>query len=776
MDGNALEDFVDDEEQDERVMELFRSLQLQGGTPHSSLIIAVAKGSLVESQSDGGEHLVGVNWFRIRQAEEFEPLVNVRGSTYQASADDIGARVAAQCYDVRNPAVCRFTEVGPLLPDGKLVSAAEAAFYEKRLMLPQVLLRVASVNLESAMSAGVDGFDGSGALGDPFAAVQLPDNGFANTESDTDESGGGDAGFLSLPHARADDGGVDASAAAIARLPVHEVSLELTPGALTIMACESDTPRGLVFSLAALRSPGSAQGSASISADQSSSAPLSVVLHPAEPTRVDIVISGARTICDCLDWMGDTGGELWGYMALKRTAAEATVVETAAVQGVDPWVQQPQTSVFDEFPDHHAPSSTFAGGGSVAHTFDPFDGVDSTASSKASNGIHGAKSAAFTATQVQSATGPVNLRQSSIRPPTPPDFDQQGSMGGNPFAQEDLLGLNEPSSGGDGEASVGSKELDSSQPSFVPPPALPLSASATQSMPSMVLHLEVSDPHTRDLLAVVARAFVPPAAGTGDRPLSDESSRDTWDVPWRGLQLSGELDQTAALRLEVDELKAELALRSDEALNANEMASAARAKIDISDAENAKITIRLRRSEAALTEAVANVKLEEERGSKLQKSLEKKVDSSEAEAQAAVTRAEAADAATAAVRVELRDTITDLERRCGEAEGSLKSEKAETERLRAEQGHWKRKAESLRKECERGARAEERVQQLTKQLKDAARESEKLSGAIEIAQQEGAAYKQALEHALTVRRNFDFSCRHCTQYTSIVGVHEHHPP
>ena len=84
----------------------------------------------------GEEPIVGVNWFRVRDAGAMEPLAGAKGkSTYQPTADDVGARISAQVYDMRSPEVCRWSEVGPITPDPAATRALAAGLKAKKLVL-----------------------------------------------------------------------------------------------------------------------------------------------------------------------------------------------------------------------------------------------------------------------------------------------------------------------------------------------------------------------------------------------------------------------------------------------------------------------------------------------------------------------------------------------------------------------------------------------------------------------------------------------------------------
>lgn len=936
----------DDEERDQRVMELFRTLRLQGGSPHSSLLVAVAKGALVTSTpvdpslstpsvsselaSSATSPLVGLNWFRIGKNEEFEPLAHVHGSTYQASADDIGQRVAAQCFDVRNPAVCRFTEVGPLIPGGELVSAVDAALKDCRLALPQVLLRVqASAGLRavppgsgsSSASPANNAFDGSGSMGDPFAPTTtvVSESSLAPPSSSSSsllKDGGatfdafndGDNGFLTLPPAEsngssssfgANSKGND-EAAAVAKLPVHEVSLELSTAGLKLMACESDTPRGLFFSFDKLVAKGKLKPSCATAvtardesdnehddkqpknsaSDDTAWRPCTVVLHPSDPTRVDVVFSGgARAVRDCMSWFGDTGGELWGYMALQRAAADAVRFEeggadqheaamtkaveglqrqkpsapsssasnesrsdeliTRAGNGLEPMEFKPPSQSggppFDEFSDDEG----YAAEGSLeaatakffeAKAFDPFAETAGRSSSSSNNdsnsdvreaGAPLAGGAWHSGTESGAGQGTIARRErSSLRPPTPTveegkhddeeggggvDLIKDGGMGEsgtgrepnaasgtNEEQQHDLLGLDVVTATADSHASSDSSAKVPGQesgyfdslPSSTVLTGMELSASSAQlahddSMQSaagggglqrssigsssgtgLTLHFEVPDPHSRDILAVVLRAFaahvgalLPTVLGSfnsgsfnANAALVDDAvsmSPRTWDVPWRELQLSGALNPMASMQLAVDELKTEVALRTDEAAQAKETATIASARVRTLEGTNVDLSSKLKQFEAMLEDTRSKAEAEAQQKAERVTALEKL-------AADAATEANVAQAAAAAAQAKEATAVGEAEKRCAEMSAELEPLRMELERLRREQGHWKRKAESLRKECERGARAEERCQQQAKQLQDAAGQNEELKAAIEIARQEGAAYKQALEHALTV--------------------------
>ena len=312
------------------------------------------------------------------------------------------------------------------------------------------------------------------------------------------------------------------------------------------------------------------------------------------------------------------------------------------------------------------------------------------------------------------------------------------------------------------ELSASSAQLahDDSMQSAAGGGGLQRSSIGSSSGTGLTLHFEVPDPHSRDILAVVLRAFaahvgalLPTVLGSfnsssfkANAALVDDAvsmSPRTWDVPWRELQLSGALNPMASMQLAVDELKTEVALRTDEAAQAKETAAIASARVRTLEGTNVDLSSKLKQFEAMLEDTRSKAEAEAQQKAERVTALEKL-------AADAATEANMAQAAAAAAQAKEATAVGEAEKRCAEMSAELEPLRMELERLRREQGHWKRKAESLRKECERGARAEERCQQQAKQLQDAAGQNEELKAAIEIARQEGAAYKQALEHALTV--------------------------
>ena len=355
--------------------------------------------------------------------DSFEPLAGVHGGSYQPSADDIGARVSAQVFDVRNPAVCRFAEVGPLIPDGKLVSATEAALHEGRLELPQMTLRVASTLLVlsfldvlfdvcvlgvwrrhrrmASMGVALSAIPspppplppppppprrslprlGTAALllskastqtvaataslsptgrrrqreRERFRRLRRRRRPFVRCQCGGGGVGGGSAAARfarSVAGAHAHEphphGLRQRHAARPRRLPGRNPTGGATKAALVLRVlrflivdssgggrfCRLGCRPLFLLLLFFLRVLGCSSGA------------LLGGVAPSQPTRVDIVLSSARAVRDCVGWVGDPGGELWAATGqLQREANEAAAQHgagqhaaavAAAVNGLTP--------------------------------------------------------------------------------------------------------------------------------------------------------------------------------------------------------------------------------------------------------------------------------------------------------------------------------------------------------------------------------------------------------------------------------------------------------
>ena len=157
---------------------------------------------------------------------------------------------------------CVPPQLGPLAPDGALVASVEGALHAQRFELGAIGLHV-----ESSWVVGSE--DGEGSEASPQQRVVA-------------ETG-----------------------------PLHAVDLELSPSSLKLVACESDTPRGLNIAVGSSKSSG-----------------LLLELSPQDPCRVDWVLC-ANSVASRVAWFGDAGGELWAYSDLSRAATDA-VAEGAA--------------------------------------------------------------------------------------------------------------------------------------------------------------------------------------------------------------------------------------------------------------------------------------------------------------------------------------------------------------------------------------------------------------------------------------------------------------
>ena len=132
---------VDDEDRDEKVMELFRSLELQGGN-HSLVLVAVAKGRLVSDWTDAKGRPLDVNvaWYR---SGDFglQQIEGATGPAFQPSPDDFGLHLVAQVMDAKNQSIMSFsTESEDINASAKLMEEATAAVKDELLLVPQMTM------------------------------------------------------------------------------------------------------------------------------------------------------------------------------------------------------------------------------------------------------------------------------------------------------------------------------------------------------------------------------------------------------------------------------------------------------------------------------------------------------------------------------------------------------------------------------------------------------------------------------------------------------------
>jgi len=798
--GSSDEEDAEDEwERDALVMELFKSMALQGGDGTSNaLVCLVAKGQLVTDWRDpaSGDRLVGVKWFRVvppglrgdaanssttssdqRREESFEPLTSgdCSSATCQPCLDDVGCRLSAQCFDVRNPAVCRFAELAsPVAPSTRLVAAAELAtqtlngdalsnlnegFNDIACQVAE--LRVACVwatagteaTTASSPSANVDPLDAASDVivvppGEPSApstssplasaaavAAVAPDSGSSS------EPSGGSA--IRAPTLVEEVG------------PRHAVEMTLTPSHLRLGARESDTPRGIQVALAStLRVSGSSQaqpapllpphsaapntgngsvhvakskkeisrgdsllpgydddddsndqnngGEKSSTKSSETTAPslpplLDIHLPANAPCRIDVCFRGPvglSSVADGLKWFGDEGGELWAYVRLSTDA---------------------------EFALGQSANAATLNSGSVPH--------------------QAAQNAA--AAPVAAAAGAGS--------------DLWSMMGDS--------GKNEPSK-------LPAHNSSGKQGGGASTPIEP-----ERRLECLTLQLTLASPEQRDLFATVARLFASRARSEAARSSNNFNSAGSrvetealaggWVVPWKasmhGHNNSGgggggsgsgndscsdvivptPQEVADALKIELAESQAEVQrLRS---AHASAITSVETANASTMSAEQAagKLRQQLQKLEQKREAEATAAALRDEQAAKQAVALE-------ASAQEAKKACVAAEARAAGAEGKHRSRAEAAERAAQTAEQERANAVATADKIQADLSHWRRKAESLAKECSANLRFQSLAQKAQADLQDQIARNDALEEQNEIVKQEAAAYKQALEHALSV--------------------------
>jgi hypothetical protein len=594
---------VDDELRNMKLNELFRSLHLQGGNPHSQLVIATAKGKLVSDWRDEITHekLVNVNWFRLGgagsgQSESFIPL-GACGSTYQPSVDDIGAKISAQVFDLRNPAACRFTEIGPLLPDGKLVAAVDGILQEKLYKVPVCELKVAP-KWAPRKKMGANEVHGNKKADDnsdeePMGKLRSNSSGEHHEANDSMSE---DRGGLNSNETTTTTSSPDLEV----KLMSHEVEIVLTPWGMTLSACESDTPRGLHFLLKAPEPRTSATTASLLDGYETSPSAVlppppgqsaqvqppyiptpTLLIHPEDPLRVDMIftLDPKRGKWCGLEWFGDNGGELGGYMDLVRDSSNSKI----EIKGVE---------------------------------------------------------------------------------------------------------------------------------------------SAHDSLLSVTLQLSLPDPHTRDVFTVAARSF------TTTTTNSKTNTNDGWVVPWTqheksekgGLKKKQDtatvemLDMSVELRLTIDHLKGDVARANAETAEAKEEIASLQAQLAASHNTALQTSKQLTVLEGEVSTVKKKAGEASKKSSNKLKEMKETLAKSEVAQQKAIERANEAEKMAAGIEAKLHERVKEAEAKASEMLAELAAKNEECEKLKLDVGFWKRKAESLRKECERGRKTEELAATLTKDL------------------------------------------------------------
>ena len=808
------EDAEDEWERDALVMELFKSMALQGGDGTSNaLVCLVAKGQLVTDWLDpaSGERLVGVKWFRVvppglrsdagsssgncsssdqRREESFEPLSSgdCSSATCQPCLDDVGCRLSAQCFDVRNPAVCRFAELSsPVAPSSRLVAVGELANQTGSNggardnaddgltdIASQVAeLRVACVwatasaeaTTTSSLSDGVERLDANSDVVVVPPGEPLPPTTSSPLASAAAAAAAHSSGTNS---AESPSGSSDARGGAPTFVeevgPVHAVELTLTPSHLRLGARESDTPRGIRVALASSSSSSSLQasssspaqppphssgaaaagnvslqvaqpkkeanrgdsllpgydddddgddrgdsngqnsdgGSSTNSSSRSSSGTfpslpplLDIQLPINAPCRVDVCFRGPAamgSVADGLKWFGDEGGELWAYA---RLSSDAQVALSSLSQST---------------------AATIPGSGSVPHQSNQFATSASAVGAGAAPGGAGS--------------------------------DLWSMMGDSGKHEPSKLPSNSSSSSSGKNGGGASPTVDSER-----------------RLESLTLQLTLASPEQRDLFATAARIFASKArvqVARSSNNLESEAWAGGWVVPWKA-SLNGQnrgngsdnggsgssvverspQEVADALKVELAETQAEL--QRVRAAHASAVASVESANTSTTSAEQAaaKLTQQLHKLEQKREAEATAAALRDEDAAKRAVALE-------ASAKEAKEACVAAEARAAGAEEKYRSRAEAAEQAAKAAVEERAAAVATADKTQADLSHWRRKAESLAKECSANMRFQSLAHKAQADLQDQVARNQALEEQNEIVRQEAAAYKQALEHALSV--------------------------